>query len=404
MFLLVEESLGIHISDGFTKLLRLFVGALILGHWIGCFNFMLVRIYDFPEDSWVVYANLHNEDTLTQWSWSLFKALAQMIMIGFETPPFTNASCDTASHWCGIEHWITLCCLYLGAVFYSLLISSISSILQTANLASRQFEEKLMQIDDYMRHKKLPAAMREKVKEYFHLQHSNGKLYNESEILKMLTPILRREIKNFNGRDVTVKVPLLSSVTARAFSEEMSMALEPLIVFENEVIIREKTTGEEMFFINSGVIELFVAGSQNTAYVAIGDGCFFGEASLLLGIRRSCSARTKTQCMLYRISKLKLLTVLQDFPDTLVTMKKVAVSRVNRLQHYVSPEKYGLKPEDEVDSEDRKTELFGVDAEEVMHAKAEENSRFRLKSRHSHRNALTRNNPIFGKNGKRIGS
>lgn len=130
-----------------------------------------------------------------------------------------------------------------------------------------------MQIDDYMRHKKLPAAMREKVKEYFHLQHSNGKLYNESEILKMLTPILRREIKNFNGRDVTVKVPLLSSVTARAFSEEMSMALEPLIVFENEVIIREKTTGEEMFFINSGVIELFVAGSQNTAYVAIGDGC-----------------------------------------------------------------------------------------------------------------------------------
>lgn len=87
MFLLVEESLGIHISDGFTKLLRLFVGALILGHWIGCFNFMLVRIYDFPEDSWVVYANLHNEDTLTQWSWSLFKALAQMIMIGFETPP-----------------------------------------------------------------------------------------------------------------------------------------------------------------------------------------------------------------------------------------------------------------------------------------------------------------------------
>lgn len=131
---------------------------------------------------------------------------------------------------------------------------------------------------------------------------------------------------------------------------------------------------------------------------------FFGEASLLLGIRRSCSARTKTQCMLYRISKLKLLTVLQDFPDTLVTMKKVAVSRVNRLQHYVSPEKYDLKPEDEVDSEDRKTELFGVDAEEVMHAKAEENSRFRLKSRHSHRHALIRNNPIFGKNGKRIGS
>ena len=112
---------------------------------------------------------------------------------------FTNASCETTSRWCGIEHWITLLCLYIGAVFYSLLISSISSILQTANLASRQFEEKLQQIDDYMRNKKLPAAMREKVKDCFYLQHSNGKLYEESEILDMLTPLLRREIKLFNG-------------------------------------------------------------------------------------------------------------------------------------------------------------------------------------------------------------
>ena len=160
LLLYLEERLNFRISDGFTKLLRLGIGALVLGHWIGCFNFMLVRLHNFPEDSWVVYAGLDDKDAYTQWSWSFFKALAQMIMIGFETPPFTNASCDTASHWCGIEHWITLMCLYLGAVFYSLLISSISAVLQTASLASRQFEEKLTVIDDYMRSKKLPAAMR----------------------------------------------------------------------------------------------------------------------------------------------------------------------------------------------------------------------------------------------------
>ena len=72
---------------------------------------MLVRLHDYPEDSWVVYASLEDKDPYTQWSWSFFKALAQMIMIGFETPPFTNASCDIVSHWGGIEHWITLCCL-----------------------------------------------------------------------------------------------------------------------------------------------------------------------------------------------------------------------------------------------------------------------------------------------------
>lgn len=83
----IEEALNIRVSDGFTKLMRLGIGALVLAHWIGCFNFMLVRLYNFPSDSWVVYAGLNGEDPFTQWSWAFFKALAQMIMIGFETPP-----------------------------------------------------------------------------------------------------------------------------------------------------------------------------------------------------------------------------------------------------------------------------------------------------------------------------
>ena len=87
VMLLIEETLNIRISDGFTKLMRLGVGALILAHWIGCFNFLLVRLHDFPPDSWVVYAGLVDKSPYIQWSWSFFKALAQMIMIGFETPP-----------------------------------------------------------------------------------------------------------------------------------------------------------------------------------------------------------------------------------------------------------------------------------------------------------------------------
>ena len=82
-----EEYFHIRISDGFIKLSRLAVGALFLAHWIGCFNFMLVRMNDFPSDSWVVYAGLEDQAPYSQWSWSFFKALAQMIMIGFETPP-----------------------------------------------------------------------------------------------------------------------------------------------------------------------------------------------------------------------------------------------------------------------------------------------------------------------------
>ena len=65
LFLLIEESLNFGISDGFTKLVHLGVKGLILGHWIGCLSFMLVRLHDYPEDSWVVYAGLEDKDTYT---------------------------------------------------------------------------------------------------------------------------------------------------------------------------------------------------------------------------------------------------------------------------------------------------------------------------------------------------
>jgi len=42
-------------------------------------------------------------------------------------------------------------------------VISPTRFLLIANQASRQFDEKLGKIDDYMRTKKLPAAMREKV-------------------------------------------------------------------------------------------------------------------------------------------------------------------------------------------------------------------------------------------------
>ena len=186
---------------------------------------------------------------------------------------FTNASCDTTSDWCSIEHWTTLGCLYLGAVFYSLLISSISSIIQTASLASRHFEEKLIQLDDYMRSRKLPAPLREKVKDYFHLQHADGKLFNEREILDMVTPILRREIQEFNGRGVAEKVPLLSSVSHKLFANELGAVIQSTIAFTDEILMKEGTVGDEMYFVNSGVLDIYVNDEKANAYCTIGDGC-----------------------------------------------------------------------------------------------------------------------------------
>ena len=93
---------------------------------------------------------------------------------------------------------------------------------------------------------------------------------------------------------------------------------------------------------------------------------YFGEVSLLLGVRRTASAKSKTQCMLY--------------PTVESRMTRVAQSRRRRLAHYRNPKQVKLDPADEIDHEDSQTELFGVDADKILHDKEQESNIERISS------------------------
>lgn len=100
----------------------------------------------------------------------------------------------------------------------------------------------------------------------------------------------------------------------------------------------------------------------------------------MLGVRRTASAKSKTQCMLYRIKKNNLLTLLHDYPNVESRMTKVAQSRRRRLAHYLDPKQVELAPADEVDAEDSRTELFGIDADKILADKEEESNIERISS------------------------
>jgi hypothetical protein len=54
----LENNYEIRFSEMMVKISRLFLMLIVLAHWIGCLNWMLCRLNNFPEDSWVVEAKL----------------------------------------------------------------------------------------------------------------------------------------------------------------------------------------------------------------------------------------------------------------------------------------------------------------------------------------------------------
>lgn len=101
-----QEKHRIQIGAGTISMSRLFCGLLLLVHWVGCLQFMLARIHNFPEESWVVRATLacprgafgegdddadpdvelvercQDRGVWVQYSWAVFKAIAIMVNLG----------------------------------------------------------------------------------------------------------------------------------------------------------------------------------------------------------------------------------------------------------------------------------------------------------------------------------
>ncbi|GMH90312.1 hypothetical protein TrVE_jg4805 [Triparma verrucosa] len=366
----LEQRFEFRLSDASIKLVKLAVGVLLAAHWIACFHWFLVRSHDFPEDSWVVYSNLVEVSFWMQYNWSLFKALAQMIMIGFETPPFTNVHCETTSEWCSIETWTTLLCLYIGTVFYALLVSNMSTIIMQLNQAKRHFEEKLQQVNEYMREKKLPSDLRERVRDYYHIQHSGGKIFDENAILGELAPSLRSEVLVFNSRELYDKVPVLKS-SPSFFTSELASYIRPQISFADEDVISEGTTGDTMYFIFAGIAEVKPKIMIDKVFVALADGCYFGDGAVFLGVKRTATVRTRTLCEMYAVDGPDILRSMRDFPEIKEYMKMVAAKRKNRIDILDSNTKVKAMEDNTLDDEDSKTFLFssslGADAVAESH-------------------------------------
>jgi CRP-like cAMP-binding protein len=310
-----------------------------------------------------------------------------------------------SSEWCEVESWTMLVCLYIGTIFCALLISEVSSIIIDINREAQESAKLLQRTNQYMSAKNLPYETRDKVREYLRLQYGSTRTSNEGEILNALPPKLKTEILLFNARDLVRMVPLLQNHT-ESFQLQLCSAITPYLLFERDTVFEQDSTGEEMYFIHSGVIQIvseqlrakersvdaamtkrslqsrgdvihqtssFQARpgqaaeeaereSNQGVVAAIGNGCYFGDVGLFFNVKRTATATAGTMCNLYSVHQDQLMDLLDDFPDTKAYMVEVAASRLKRMQSVNE----GTVREDQSllvtseDQEDQKTELLMV--------------------------------------------
>ena len=135
----------------------------------------------------------------------------------------------------------------------------------------------------------------------------------------------------------------------------VSCVIRPMVAFEGDVVVQEDTVGTEMFFVSSGVLEIFcesrVTQGQLLSLRKITIGAFFGEASLMLHVRRSATVQANSTSVLYMVSRDDLYASLNDYQEMSEYMMDVAASRVERAAqlatHELVAHRIPIDPEDE---------------------------------------------------------
>jgi CRP/FNR family cyclic AMP-dependent transcriptional regulator len=110
-----------------------------------------------------------------------------------------------------------------------------------------------------------------------------------------------------------------------------SVGREPIEIPAGTVIFREGDAGDEMFIIARGRVRLSLAARDHDEELAVLEaGNFFGELSLLSGARRTATATTLDDCVLFGIRREVFAMMMQDDLDVVFRMMDALGTRLTQ--------------------------------------------------------------------------
>nr|ABI94036.1 hyperpolarization-activated cyclic nucleotide-modulated cation channel splice variant A-II [Panulirus interruptus] len=312
-----EEVYFLNMASVFMRIFNLISMMLLIGHWSGCLQFLVPMLQGFPSNSWVAINELQDSFWLEQYSWALFKAMSHMLCIGYGRFPPQSLT----------DMWLTMLSMICGATCYALFLGHATNLIQSLDSSRRQYREKLKQVEEYMAYRKLPRELRTRITEYFEHRYQ-GKFFDEEMILGELSEKLREDVINYNCRSLVASVPFFANADP-GFVSEVVTKLKYEVFLPGDIIIKEGTIGNKMYFIQEGIVDIVMSNGE--VATSLSDGSYFGEICLLTNARRTASVRAETYCNLFSLSVEHFNTVLDSYPLMRRTMESVAAERLNKI-------------------------------------------------------------------------
>jgi voltage-gated potassium channel len=187
----------------------------------------------------------------------------------------------------------------LGVGMFGYIIGNIASMMANMDVAKAAFQKKMEDVKNFMRVRRIPKDLQNKVKDYYHYLWEKQRSADRTSFVEELPHTLGTDLSLFLNRAILEKVSLFKDAD-EIFIREVVRLLEPVIYLPGDFIIQQGEYGDRMYFLNAGEVEVLV---HNKKVAALGSGSFFGETALIQNERRTASIRTLNYCEVYVLTK-----------------------------------------------------------------------------------------------------
>lgn len=352
------------------RIAKLVFLSLFLSHLFGCvwFNFDTDVAAVGGATAWLPKAQLASEERRSQYSAAIFWSLGLMTASYSIDPPKTTSQCV-----------FTVAVLLSGFFLFAFIVGNLSDVVELADADTREFNAKMSSLRRLITRFRLPHATQDKLKTYFFFQRFHT-ITQEHILERCLPPSLVTDIRLVHLQPMIAKVAFLSGMEGSVTRMLVSQFSQVLVV-KDQYVCRYGEEGNDMFFVFTGVLEVLVpsdtlrrklssevpaataattgrtsgppaeavaaafrtffsdedtnkpfAKSQMKKVNELTAGSYFGEVAMFTSQPRSAHTRSRTSCVLYKLSRQSLELVFERYPDWKATVLKI-VSIQQKQQH-----------------------------------------------------------------------
>ncbi len=239
-------------------------------------------------DEWVVHPEVASWHNSRQYWTALFWAVEVTTGIGNDIIPKSN-----------MEIVFTVSMTIIGLMMYSVIIGSAASALQEMDTASTERRQKLDEITNYLRGRKVPTFFQKIIKDFYnHMWSVPGQ---STTLFDDLPDKLRSRLQVVLNRDFIDRIPVLQYLPMEVYISIVPR-MQNCTFLPGEFIVNAGDLGDSLFFILRGKVDA-VLGDKETVYNSILPGDFFGESALIWGTRYSESFRAVDFVDLLQLSR-----------------------------------------------------------------------------------------------------